>query len=399
MFVRIPPMLFAILVAALLAACSASSEPPAPESAGVATQAPLVSVMTLEARSVTVWDELPGRISAFRTAEIRPQVSGLIIARSFEEGGDVTQGQALFQIDTASFAADVASAEAALQKSRAVLTQAAAEFERADALRQSNNISDKSYDQTASQHAQATADVAQAEAALKKARLSLALATVKAPIDGQIGAATAGEGSLAEATSTTSLATIQQIGKVHIDIRQPASRLEHLRAMARTGGLQQTGSIPIEILLGDDNDNVIAARALFSDISVDEGTGNVRLRAVADNADRRLLPGMYVRARVPRGIYPDAISVPQQAVVRDSLGAPSVYVVGGDGIAGPRRVQLNDLVEGRYIVREGLKAGEAVVVEGQEKLSAAGLVRTVPFDASRADALPDTAMAVPASNS
>lgn len=380
MFARIPSVLSAILFATLLAGCSASSEPPAAE-ADAATQAPLVSVMTLEAKSVTVWDELPGRISAFRTAEIRPQVSGLIIDRSFEEGSDVTQGQALFQIDTASFVADVASAEAALQKSKAVLAQAAAEFERSDVLRQSNNISDQSFDQIASQHAQAEADVAQAEAALKKARLSLDLATVKAPIDGQIGAATAGEGSLAEATSTTSLATIQQIGKVHIDIRQPASRLEHLRAMARTGGLQQAGAIPIEILLGDGDDNTIAARALFSDISVDEGTGNVRLRAVADNADRRLLPGMYVRARVPRGIYPDAIGVPQQAVVRDALGVASVYVVDADSNAAAKPVQLGELVEGQYIIRQGLVAGDRVVVEGQEKLAAPGAVRTVEFGA------------------
>ncbi|WP_332688028.1 efflux RND transporter periplasmic adaptor subunit [Devosia sp.] len=385
MFIRIPPVLSAILVAALLAGCSASSEPPAAEGADAATQAPLVSVMTLEAKSVTVWDELPGRVSAFRTAEIRPQVSGLIIARSFEEGSDVTQGQSLFQIDTASFAADVASAEAALQKSRAVLAQAAAEFDRSDVLRQSNNISDQSFDQIASQHAQAAADVAQAEAALKKARLSLDLATVKAPIDGQIGAATAGEGSLAEATSTTSLATIQQIGKVHIDIRQPASRLEHLRAMARTGGLQQAGAIPIEILLGDGDDNIIAARALFSDISVDEGTGNVRLRAVADNAGRRLLPGMYVRARVPRGIYPDAIGVPQQAVVRDALGVASVYVVDADGNAAAKPVQLGELVEGKYIIRDGLKTGDRIVVEGQEKLAAPGAVRTVEFGAKPAD--------------
>lgn len=222
------------------------------------------------------------------------------------------------------------------------------------------------------------ADVAQAEAALKKAKLSLDLATIKAPLDGQIGAAMVGEGTLAEATSTTSLATIQQIGSVHIDIRQPASRLEHLRNLARSGGLKEAGTIPIEILVGEGDDGVIAARALFSDISVDEGTGNVRLRAEADNADRRLLPGMYVRASVPRGTYPDAISVLQQAVVRDTLGVPSVFLV-ADGTATPTPVTLGELVEGRYIVTGGLKAGDSVVVEGQDKLSAAGPVRTIPF--------------------
>jgi multidrug efflux system membrane fusion protein len=345
--------------------------------------------MTLETRSVTVWDELPARISAFRSADIRPQVSGLIIERSFEEGSEVALGQALFQLDTASFAADVASAEAARQKSSAALAQAAADFERAQALRQSNNVSDQNFDQIVSQHAQAAADVAQAEAALKKARLLLDLATVRAPIGGQIGAATAGEGSLAEATSTVSLATIQQIDKVHIDIRQPASRLEHLRNMVRTGGLQQTGAIPIEILLGDGDADVLAARALFSDISVDEGTGNLRLRAVADNPDRRLLPGMYVRGRVPRGTYPDAISVLQQAVVRDAFGVPSVYVVDGAGNAAAKAVQLGDLVEGKYLIREGLAAGDRIVVEGQERLAAPGPVRTVQFGAKPAESAPD----------
>lgn len=365
----------ALMIVAALAACSpAQQEAAAPEAAG----APLVSVATLQANSITVWDELPARVSAFRTAEVRAQVSGLIVKRLFEEGTEVKKGQALFALDATSYAADVASAEATLQKARAVFEQTTAEFERADALKASNNISDQAYDLASSQRAQGAADVAQAEAALRKANLSLDLATIKAPIDGQIGAAAVGEGMLAEATSTTSLATIQQIGSVHIDIRQPASRLEHLRSLARSGGLKEAGTIPIEILAGEGDDGVIAAKALFSDISVDEGTGNVRLRAEADNADRRLLPGMYVRARVPRGTYPDAVSVPQQAVVRDTLGAPSVFVV-SDGKATPTEVTLGELVEGRYIVTSGLKAGDSIVVEGQDKLSAAGPVRTIPF--------------------
>lgn len=372
----------ALVIAAALAACSpAQQDAAAPEAA-----APLVSVATLQANSITVWDELPARVSAFRTAEVRAQVSGLIVKRLFEEGTEVKKGQALFALDATSYAADVASAEATLQKARAVFEQTTAEFERADALKASNNISDQAYDLASSQRAQGAADVAQAEAVLKKANLSLDLATIKAPIDGQIGAAAVGEGMLAEATSTASLATIQQIGSVHIDIRQPASRLEHLRSLARSGGLKEAGTIPIEILAGEGDDGVIAAKALFSDISVDEGTGNVRLRAEAENADRRLLPGMYVRARVPRGTYPDAISVPQQSVVRDTLGVPSVFVV-KEGVATPTPVTLGELVEGRYIVTGGLKAGDSIVVEGQDKLSAAGPVRTIPFG-TRPDAEP-----------
>lgn len=365
----------AALLATVLAACSSST---GQADAQPEAQAPLVSVLELKAGSITVWDELPGRVSALKTAEVRAQVSGLIVTKLFEDGSEVTKGQPLFAIDATTYEADVASARATLQKTRAVLDQAAAEFERAQTLRASNNISDQAFDLASSQQAQASADVAQAEAALKKAELSLSLATVRAPIEGRIGAATVGEGTLAEATSTTSLATIQQIGRVHIDIRQPASRLEHLRGLARSGGFKEPGTIPIEILASEGEDGVIAAKALFSDISVDEGTGNVRLRAEADNADRRLLPGMYVRARVPRGTYPDAISVPQQAVVRDTSGAPSVFVV-ADGKATPTAVTLGELVQGSYIVTAGLAAGSTIVVEGQEKLAAAGPVRTVPF--------------------
>lgn len=382
-------LLTVILLASTLAACSSSKEQPA----AVSAEAPLVSVMELKAAAVTVWDELPARVSALRTADVRAQVGGLIVKQLFEEGSEVKQGQPLFELDASSYTADVASAEATLQKARAVLRQTTAELDRANALKASNNVSDQAHDQAASLHAQAAADVAQAEAALKKANLSLSLATITAPIDGRIGATTVGVGSLAEATGTASLATIQQIGSVNIDIRQPASRLEHLRNLAKSGGLQQAGAIPIEILVSEGDDGIIAARALFSDISVDEGTGNVRLRAQAENPDLRLLPGMYVRARVPRGTYPDAVSVPQQAVVRDMLGAPSVYVVGSDGIAAPAAVTLGELVEGQYIVSVGLKSGQTIVVEGQDKLSAAGAVRTIPFGQMPPDATADASAA------
>ncbi|WP_224701154.1 efflux RND transporter periplasmic adaptor subunit [Devosia aquimaris] len=382
-----PLLVPAILLMTALAACSNSQQQP---SEAPAAEPPLVSTIEVSPASIIVWDELPARVSAFRTAGVRAQVSGLIVTRLFEEGSEVKKGQPLFELDATSYNADVASAAATLQKAEAVLAQATAEFERADALRASNNISDQAFGLANSQRAQSAADVAQAEAALKKAKLSLDLATIRAPLDGQIGAVTVGEGTLAEATSTNTLATIQQIGRVHIDIRQPASRLEHLRNLARSGGLKEAGTIPIEILAGEGTDDVISAKALFSDISVDEGTGNVRLRAEADNADRRLLPGMYVRARVPRGTYPDAISIPQQAVVRDTLGAPSVFVVNADGMATPTSIALGELVEGRYIVTEGLKANDKVVVEGQDKLSAGGPVRAVAFGAAPAAVAPQS---------
>lgn len=180
----------AALLATLLAACSSST---GQVDAQPEAQAPLVSVLELKAGSITVWDELPGRVSALKTAEVRAQVSGLTVGKLFEDGSEVTKGQPLFAIDASTYEADVASAKATLQKTRAVLDQAAAEFERAQTLRASNNISDQAFDLASSQQAQASADLAQAEAALKKAELSLSLATVRAPLDGRIGAATVGE--------------------------------------------------------------------------------------------------------------------------------------------------------------------------------------------------------------
>lgn len=369
---------FAALAALLLASCS--QEEPASDAGELAAPNPLVSVVTVRAKPVTIWDELPGRVSAFRTAEIRPQVSGLIVARSFEEGSEVRKGQPLFQIAPEPFKADVASAEAALQKAMAARRRAQSDLDRGRALREGNNISEQAYDQLQSESAQTQADVGQAEAALKRARLSLSLATIVAPIDGRIGAANVNEGSLAEATSSTSLATIQQVATVLVDIRQPASRLDALRKLTRSGGKANEARIPIELMTGGDGSEVVKATALFSDISVDEGTGNIRLRAIADNRDRILLPGMFVRARVPRGTYPSALLVPQVCVQHIASGETQVYVVDANGKVTLRLVDVGELVDGQYLIRTGLKEGETVVAQGQDKLSPDATVRTTAYE-------------------
>lgn len=369
---------FAALATLLLASCS--QEEPASGAGELIGANPLVSVVTVRAKPVTIWDELPGRVSAFRTAEIRPQVSGLIVTRSFEEGSEVRKGQALFQIDPEPFKADVASAEAALQKAEAARRRAQLDLERGKALREGNNISEQAYDQLQSENAQTAAEVGQAEAALKRARLSLSLATVVAPIDGRIGAANVNEGSLAEAASSTSLATIQQVTTVLVDIRQPASRLVALRKLTRSGGKADEARIPIEVMAGGDGAEIVKATALFSDVSVDEGTGNIRLRAVADNRDRLLLPGMFVRARVPRGTYPSALLVPQVCVQRSASGDTQVHVVDANGKVSLRPVDVGELVNGQYLIRTGLKEGETVVAQGQDKLSPDATVRTTAYE-------------------
>lgn len=371
--------LASVSMALLLAGCADQS---ASQDAAAATTAqmpaPTVAVVTAASSSVTIWDELPARVSALRVANIRAQVGGLILKRLFEEGAIVKEGQPLFEIDPASFAADVAVAEAALKKANAALAKANADLERSRALLEGNNISQQNFDQVESAYAQAEADVAQAQATLQKSHISLRLATVTAPIAGQIGAAMVSEGTLADPAGATALATIQQIDSVYVDIRQPSSRLEQIRNMAKSGTLEATQGIPVEIFVGGD-DAPISATALFSDITVDESTGNVRMRAVAENQDRRLLPGMFVRARVPRGTYADALLVPQQAVVRDLSGQSSLYIVGEDGVATPRPVVVGELVDGQYIVQSGLEAGERLVVEGQDKLMGPGPVEAVEW--------------------
>lgn len=368
-----------------LSACSSSAVdegggpgdgPPGAGAGGV----PKISVVTVMPRPVTIWDELPGRVSPFRIAEIRPQVSGLIVRRLFEEGAEVKAGQPLFEIDPESFEADVASAEATLSKSNAALSQAKANLERSQTLLDSANISRQAFDEVASTYMQAEADVAVASAALEKARISLRLTTVTAPIDGRIGAALISEGSLADAAATSSLATIQQVDRVYVDIRQPASRLQEVRALAQSGVLNNAAGIPVEILVGSDDSDPVSATALFSDITVDEGTGNVRMRVVADNKQQHLLPGMFVRAKVPRGTNPDAVLVPQQAVVRDIAGRPGVYVVDTEGTASRVEVVLGEQIEGQYLVRSGLSSGQRIVVEGQDKLTDAGPVEAVAYE-------------------
>lgn len=365
------PIIAASAIALILTGC-ASEE--ASDTADYAAPAPpTVSVLTVQPEAVTVWDELPGRVSPFRSAEIRSQVSGMILQRLFDEGAEVTAGQPLFQIETSSFEADVTSAEAGVKKAEAALLRAITERDRAQTLLDGQNISQQNFDQVASELAQAEADVAQAGANLRKAQITLELATVRAPFDGKIGAALVSEGALTDAAGSTVLAKIQQVDKVFVDVRQPASMLELLKSQALNHQMQNAQGIPVQIFVGAE-ESPISAQALFSDLSVDEGTGNVRMRVVADNPDMRLLPGMFVRALVPRGTYPEAIMVPQQAIVRDISGATSLYVVRPENEAMPVPVQVGELVDGEYVIRDGIEPGMTVIVLGQDKLYGPGPV-------------------------
>ncbi len=350
--------LLAVIAAFGLAGCDvAPQEQEAPA-------LPQVSVLTLTGRELVISEDLPARVAALRSADIRAQISGIVQRRLFEQGAEISAGTVLFQINPAPFKADVDSAAAALQRAEAVLARARIQIERLQPLLRTDAISRQTYDDAVSLRDQAAADVAQARATLARHQLNLQFASVEAPIAGRIDQALVSEGALVSPTDTTPMARIQQIDQVYVDVRQPASVLESLR--------QQAGStapeLAVEILGSNGKPLGMQGRILFSGIEVDAGTGDVLLRVLVDNPERRLLPGLYVQARIPRARYANALTVPQQAVVRTS-GQTSVWVVDGQGQAQLVPVNTAELVNNQYRIASGLSAGQQVVIEGIDRLT------------------------------
>ncbi|WP_111587677.1 efflux RND transporter periplasmic adaptor subunit [Aeromonas salmonicida] len=360
--------LLAVIAAFGLAGCDvAPQEQEAPA-------LPQVSVLTLTGRELVISEDLPARVAALRSADIRAQISGIVQRRLFEQGAEISAGTVLFQINPAPFKADVDSAAAALQRAEAVLARARIQIERLKPLLRTDAISRQTYDDAVSQRDQAAADVAQARATLARHQLNLQFASVEAPIAGRIDQALVSEGALVSPTDATPMARIQQIDRVYVDVRQPASVLESLR--------QQAGStapeLAVEILGSNGTPLGMHGRILFSGIEVDAGTGDVLLRVLVDNPERRLLPGLYVQARIPRARYANALTVPQQAVVRKS-GQTSVWVVDGQGQAQLVPVNTAELVNSQYRIASGLSAGQQVVIEGIDRLTPGVQVTASPW--------------------
>lgn len=342
-----------------------------------------VSVMTLTAQALDVSEDLPGRVAALRSAEIRPQVSGIVQRRLFEQGADVKAGAALFQIDAAPFAAEVQTAAAALKRAQAVLSRARIQAERPQPLVSAEAVSQQVYDDAASLREQAAADVAQAEAVLARKRLDLKFATVSAPIAGRVDQAQVSEGALVASTDTTPMATVQQVDQVYVDVRESATRLERWRHALGSQLAPGADGVPVEVLDSSGKAYGLSGRILFSGISVDAGTGNLLLRIQVDNPNRQLLPGMYVLARVPRAHYAAALSVPQQAVLRRD-GQASVWVLGEGEQVRRVPVELGELVARRYRIASGLSAGQRVVIEGLERLEEGAAVNARPWQSGTA---------------
>lgn len=360
--------LLAVIAAFGLAGCDVApqeQEAPAP---------PQVSVLTLTGRELVISEDLPARVAALRSADIRAQISGIVQRRLFEQGAEISSGTVLFQINPAPFKADVDSAAAALQRAEAVLARARIQIDRLKPLLRTDAISRQTYDDAVSQRDQAAADVAQARATLARHQLNLQFASVEAPISGRIDQALVSEGALVSPTDATPMARIQQIDQVYVDVRQPASALESMR--------QQAGStapeLAVEILGSNGTPLGMQGHILFSGIEVDAGTGDVLLRVLVDNPERRLLPGLYVQARIPRARYANALTVPQQAVVHTS-GQTSVWVVDGQGLAQLVPVNTAELVNNQYRIASGLSAGQQVVIEGIDRLTPGVQVTASPW--------------------
>lgn len=357
----------AVLLVATLAACG-KSEPqdmaPAPVQ---------VSVMTMVPSRLDITEDLPGRVAAVRLAEIRPQVSGVVQRRLFEQGTEVRAGQALFQINPAPIRAETDMAAAALQRAEAALARAQVQTNRLRPLLDADAISRQAYDDAASLRDQWAADVAQARATLARRQLDLKFSTVEAPISGRIDQALVTEGTLVNSGDSNPMARVQQIDQVYVDVRRPASSLDSLNEMLSTQNAGKGSGPQVAVLRSDGTPYDAKGRILFSGVNVDAGTGDVLLRVLVNNPERELLPGMFVRARVARQSYDTALTVPQQSVVR--IGSqPQVWVIDKAGAARLSAVELGELVGGSYRVRTGLSAGQTVVVEGMERLSAGASV-------------------------
>lgn len=369
----------AVLAVLGLAGCDAPQQQAQPEPVQV-------SVMTLTAQTLDVSEDLPARVAAFRTAEIRPQVGGIVQRRLFEQGADIQAGAALFEIDAAPFKAEVQNAVAALKRAQAVLARARIQVERLQPLVSAEAVSQQTFDDAASQREQAAADVAQAEATLARKRLDLKYATVSAPISGRVDQAQVSEGALVSTTDTTPMATVQQIDQVYVDVRESATSLERWRHALGNRLAPGADGVPVQILDSSGKAYGLSGRILFSGISVDAGTGNVLLRVQVDNPNRQLLPGMYVLARVPRAHHTDALSVPQQAVLRRD-GQASVWILGEGEQVQRVPVELGELVGRRYRIVNGLSAGQRVVIEGLDRLAEGAPVKARLWQAGTASEL------------
>ncbi|HEV7305078.1 efflux RND transporter periplasmic adaptor subunit [Ensifer sp.] len=372
-----PTLAAALATAILLSGCQKEDEQPA----AAAFPPSAVAVFTTKTETLPITNELPGRITATRVAEVRPRVSGIVVERVFQQGSKVNEGDVLYRIDPAPFRVQVEKAEATLRRAQSVRQQAQQKADRQEQLRKANVVAAQQFDDASALLAAADADVAIARAGLAAAQLDLQYADVTAPISGRIGRALITEGALVSANSSENLATIQQLDPLYADFTQSATDLIRLRKALEEGKMM-SGNEEAEVQLVLDDGTVYEhkGKLLFSEAAVDATTGQVTLRGEFPNPDNDLLPGMYVRVQVQQGVEKDAITVPQQAVQRNNAGQSQVYVVTADKKVEFRNVTLGRTVGTRWQVTSGLKADEKVIVEGFQKIGPGAPVEPTDWD-------------------
>jgi membrane fusion protein (multidrug efflux system) len=364
----------ALLGVVAFAACNRSGNKPA------AAPPPVeVGVVTLAPTPVTLTKELPGRTSAYRVAEVRARVNGIVLKRLFKEGSDVKEGQALFLIDPAPYRAALEGAKAQLARAQATLASNRTQAQRYTELVADNAVSRQEYETATAALKASEADVAAGRAAVDTARINLGYTTVTSPVSGRIGRSNVTEGAYVQAAQATLLATVQQLDPVYVDVTQSSVEVLRLRRDLADGKLQSAGKdqAKVKLVLEDGREYALPGALQFADVTVDPSTGSIAMRALFPNPRAELLPGMFVRARIEQGVNPEALLVPQQAVTRDQKGQATVLVVNAQ-----RKVERRPLVTDRavgdaWLVTSGVKAGEQVIVEGLQKVRPGAEVRPV----------------------
>ena len=356
---RCLPLSGFIVCAALLTGCDGQENPQQH------AQAPQVSVHIVKSAPLAVKTELPGRTDAYRVAEVRPQVSGIILHRNFTEGSDVKAGESLYQIDPATYQAAYDNAKGELVKAQAAANIAHLTVKRYVPLVGTQYVSKQEYDQAVATAQQADASVVAAKAGVESARINLAYTKVTSPINGRIGKSSVTEGALVTNGQSTALATVQQFDPIYVDVTQSSSDFMRLKQQT---SLQKGDTSSVELLMENGQPYPLKGTLQFSDVTVDESTGSITLRALFPNPQHMLLPGMFVRARIDEGTQPDAILVPQQGVTRTPRGDATVLVVNDKNQVESRTVVAPQAIGDRWLITEGLKNGDRVIISGLQKV-------------------------------
>jgi membrane fusion protein (multidrug efflux system) len=377
------PALGGLLI--VLAAAAACKSAPPPQA-----RAPEVAVVALKTERVALTTVLNGRTSPYLIAEIRPQVNGIILKRPFTEGSDVAAGSLLYQIDPAPYQAAFDQAKAALAVAEARVPPARSRAARFKELAAVHAVGQQDYDDAVSALATAEAGVESAKAALENARINLEYTPIKSPISGRIGRSSVTVGALVNAYQPAPLAVVQQLDPIYVDVIQSSNEVLRLRRKLQSGRLKQDKEAwsKVRLELGDGTPYALEGRLAFRDITVDQNTGSVTLRAVFPNPDKVLLPGMFVRAVVEEGVSEQAVLVPQQGVSRDTKGQPYAWIVGAEDKVEQRMLDIDRAVGDQWLVTKGLAAGDRVIVEGQLRVRPGASVKSVPFESGAAAAKP-----------